>query len=279
MIVPGRSQQLPENPITSDQTPPVPSGFVEQTSKNASAPCLEPPPLPGLSEYDGPMKKTVGLFARALERKSVHEPRYKPGLPLCSLRFDDKFMLFVEDAFDPVTFLSAGFDAALDQASNRDPTFGQGAAGLTRRFGADLTDRISGKFVKDFAYPVIFSEDPRYYRLGYGGTGRRIIHAAEHLVVAHSPNGTRMVNYSELFGTGTAVALADLYHPGNERGAGAMARQVGSRFAWDVGFDILREFWPEIARTFKLPFRGPAKEMARPAIASPPGECNSSNRE
>jgi hypothetical protein len=26
--------------------------------------------------------------------------------------------------------------------------------------------------------------------------------------------------------------------------------------AQDAGFDVLREFWPEIARKFKLPFRG-----------------------
>jgi hypothetical protein len=26
-----------------------------------------------------------------------------------------------------------------------------------------------------------------------------------------------------------------------------------------MGFDVLREFWPEIARKFKLPFRGQAE--------------------
>jgi hypothetical protein len=79
--------------------------------------CLEPPPLPGLQDYDGPLKKTVGLFGRALERKSVHQPHYKPGVLLCSLDVKGKFLLFVDDFLDPVTFLSAGFDAGQDQAS------------------------------------------------------------------------------------------------------------------------------------------------------------------
>jgi len=202
------------------------------------------------------MKKAVGLFARALERKSVHQPRYKPGVVLCSMRPEDKFILFVDDSIDPVTFLSAGFDAATDQATYRDPTYGQGTVGYAKRFGADLADRVSSKFFKDFVYSTLFSEDPRYYRLGSGSTGHRLLHAAEHLVVAHSADGRRMFNFSEWLGTGSAAVLNNLYHPGEDRGAGAMARNVGIRFAGDVGFDVLREFWPEIARKFKLPFRG-----------------------
>lgn len=244
------SQGLSETPGSALQIPAVPSSFVQQASRNVVASCLEPPRLPGLSDYDGPMKKTVGLFARALERKSVHEAHYKPGVPLCALRTRDKFLLFVEDSIDPLTFLSAGFDAGTDQASNRDSTFGQGATGYAKRFGADLADRVSSKFLKDFAYPTMFSEDSRYYRLGHGGARRRLLHAATHLVIAHPGDGTRMFNYSQWLGTGSAVALSNFYHPGNERGAGAMARRMGYGFAASMGFDVLREFWPEIARKF-----------------------------
>jgi hypothetical protein len=260
------SHELPEKPLSALQIPAVPSGFVEQASRNVVASCLEPPQLPGLSDYDGPMKKTVGLFARALERKSGHEAHYKAGVPLCALRAHDRFLLFVEDSIDPLTFLSAGFDAGTDQASNRDSAFGQGGSGYAKRFGADLADRVSSQFFKDFAYPAMFSEDPRYYRLGHGGARRRLVHAAEHLVIAHHADGTRMFNYSQWLGTGSAVALSNLYHPGNERGAGAMARRVGYGFAGSMGFDVLREFWPEIARKFKLPFRGISTQAV-----SPPG--------
>lgn len=246
--LPGLPQQ-PSQPSTA-------APFVEETSKNLSGGCLEPPPLPGLQDYNGPLKKTVGLFGRALERKSVHQPHYKPGVLLCSLDVKDKFLLFVDDFLDPVTFLSAGFDAAQDQANNRDPSFGQGAGGYGKRFGATLADRASSKFFKDFAYPAIFSEDPRYYRLGQGTGQQRFLHAAEHLVVAHHGDGRRMFNYSEWLGTGSSVAVSNLYHPGNERGFGPMAERIGTRFAADIGFDVLREFWPDISRKFKLPFRG-----------------------
>jgi hypothetical protein len=64
-----------------------------------------------LADYDGPLKKTVGLFSRKLELKAVHPPHGQPGVTLCSLRLDDKFLLFVRDTFEPVTFAAAGFDA------------------------------------------------------------------------------------------------------------------------------------------------------------------------
>jgi hypothetical protein len=260
------SQELPpsDQVISPAHEQSLPTSFHEQTVNNQSAPCLEPPQLPSLDDYDGPLKKTVGLFARAVERKSIHQPQYKVGVTLCSLGAAGKLTLFVEDLMDPVTFISTGFDAAIDQASNRDPTFGQGASGYAKRFGVGPGERASSKFLKDFAYPTIFSEDPRYYRLGTGPVHQRLFHAAEHLFVAHHSDGSRIFNYSEWLGTGSSVALSNLYHPGNRRGGGAMARQVGYRFAWDIGFDVLREFWPEIASKLKLPFRAPRSVTVAP---------------
>ena len=134
-----------------------------------------------LEDYNGPLKKTVGIFARKLERKSVRPPLYKPGAILCSLELKDKFILFVMDSIDPVSFLDAGFNAGLAQAQDDDPTFGQGAAGYGKRFAASFADQASGKFFTDFAFPAIFSEDPRYYRLGSGSGGQGFLHAVEHV--------------------------------------------------------------------------------------------------
>lgn len=99
-----------------------------QTAKQASTPCIQPAPVVSLADYEGPMKKTVGFFARALERKAVNPPRYKPGVFLCSLETKDKFVLFLQDSLNPVAFLSTGFNAGLDEASDRDHAFGQVAS-------------------------------------------------------------------------------------------------------------------------------------------------------
>lgn len=245
-----------QNPGTTiQQTQRAQAVSQQQNQETTAPPCIEPPPLIRWQDYNGPFAKTVGVFARKLERKSVHPPHYKPGAVLCTLETKDKFYLFVQDTFDPVTFLSVGFDAGLDQAQNSDRSFGQGAAGYGKRFGADFAGQASGGFFKDFAYPAMFSEDPRYYRLAHASFRHRLAHALEHAFVGYRENGTRMFNASEWLGTTSAAVLSNLYHPDNQRGFAPAAQRVGFAVLQDTGFDVLREFWPEVARRLKLPFR------------------------
>jgi len=257
---PAQEQRTPKDAPSSQAASPIPSGFKELTSKNLGAPCLEPDKLPGMSEYDGPMKKTVGMFAHALERQSVYSHPDYQGAMLCDFGAKDKFKVFLEGSIEPILLLTAAFDAGVDQATNRDPTFGLGASGYAKRLAADYTDWESGRFFKGFFYPVIFHEDPRYYRLGQGPTGRRLRHAVQHSVVAHHPDATHMFNYSEWLGSASSIALSNLYHPGNRLTTGEMASGMGFLVGLDAGFDVLREFWPEIARSMKLPFRGLRKQ-------------------
>ena len=245
-----------ETSIAYQQPLPAVQVLEEGVSQKAPVPCVEPPPMVSLKDYNGPLKKPVGVFARALERKSVQQPHYKPGVVLCSLKVKDKFVLFVQDSSDPVTILGSGFWAGMDQASGNDPRFGQGAAGYGKRFAANFADQASSKFFKDFAYPSIFAEDPRYYRLARGSAKKRFVHAIGHVFVAHRENGTHMPNYSEWLGTISAATLSNTYHPDNERGIGPIASRTGYALIEDMGFDVLREFWPEISRKLKLPFRG-----------------------
>ena len=194
-------------------------------------------------------------------------PRFKPGAALCSLELKDKFLLFAKESYDPVTFLSAGFNAGLSQAEDQDHSFGQGLAGYGKRYSANLADQASYRFFRDFAYPSLFFEDPRYYRMGNGKGQARFLHAIDHAFVAYSDSGHRMFNFSEWMGTVTTVSLSNLYHPGNQRGFWPATRGVGFSVLNDMGFDVLREFWPEIAHKFKLPFRAeppPNKPMQVP---------------
>jgi hypothetical protein len=174
---------------------------------------------------------------------------------MCTLAPRDKFFIFVRSSYDPGTILNAAFNAGLSQAQNVDPTFGQGMAGYGKRLAASYADQESFGFFKDFAYPSIFHEDPRYYRLAHGNGGKRLLHAMEHAVVTHRDNGKLMFNYSEWLGTVSAISLSNLYHPGNERGFAPSARGVSYSILTDVGFDVLREFWPEVSHKFRLPFR------------------------
>jgi len=227
----------------------------QETQPSAPVACVQPPPMVSWEDYHGPFQKAVGAFGRRLERKSAHAPHYKPGAVLCVLSLHDKFLLSVRETFDPVTVLGIAYDAGISQAENNDPSYGQGAAGYGTRFGAGLAGEASSQLFKDFLYPTIFSQDPRYYRLGHGSTRKRFLHALAHSVVAHREDGTQMFNFTEWLGTTSAVVLSNRYHPDNRRGVGPAATRVAYNVGEDIGFDMLREFWPEIARKFRLPFR------------------------
>jgi hypothetical protein len=254
-----RAQDTPPNP----PPPGAPVDLPGQVVLNPAGQCVQPPPMVQLQDYDGPFHKVIGAFTRKLDRQSVRDPRYKRGAILCSLQIKDKLFLFLGDSIDPETFLNAGFTAGISQAENDDPSFGQGGKGYAKRLGAGYTDDVEFRFFKEFAYPAIFSEDPRYYRMGEGPARRRFMHAVEHAVVAYSDNGKPMFNFSEWLGEISGTSIANLYHPGARRGFAPAARGIAFDVAMDIGFDELREFWPEVARKLRLPFRD--QREARPS--------------
>ena len=52
-----------------------------------------------------------------------------------------------------------------------------------------------------------------------------------------------------------SLDLSDVYHPGNEGGLSPAMRAGGYALATGIGFDVLREFWPNIAHKLHMPFR------------------------
>ena len=250
-----QQQSAPQQHNPEHPSRPVVTSLPEQTQQNPHAPCIQPTPGVSWRDYQGPFAKTVGVFARKLERRSVGTPHYKAGTALCTLEVKDKFRLFVADTLDPATFLSAGFNSGISQVQDNDPSYGQGAEGYGKRFGANMAGSATSGFFKDFAYPTIFAEDPRYYRLGEGSDGRRFFHAVQHSYIAYRENGRRMFNFSEWLGTTSAVLISNTYRPDNRRGFSNTAQRVSVSVGSDIGYDVLREFWPEVARKFKLPFR------------------------
>jgi len=252
------AQELPSKP----EPTPVPSDLHGEVVQNPAGPCVKPPPMFQIQDYNGPIHQHIGKFTQKLYRLSVRDPHYKPGAALCSLEIRDKFFLFLRDSADPETFLAAGFDAGISQAKNNDPQFGQGTLGYAKRYGVTYLDEVQFRAFKEFIYPTIFSEDPRYYRIGQGASkARRFLRPFKHMIVAYNDNGKPMFNFSEWLGEASGTSLSNLYHPGNRRGFGPAAENVGMDVGLDIGYDELREFWPELARRLRLPFRDESEEL------------------
>jgi hypothetical protein len=157
-----------------------------------------------------------------------------------------KFHLFARSAFDPFQFAVIGIQAGIGQATNSFPSYGQGAAGYGKRYGAAFTDQVSAGFFSNFAYPVLLKEDPRYFRLGEGSTKHRIFYSLAQEFVGYTDKGTRRFNYSRVLGVFTAGGISNIYYPSANRGFGLTMSRAGISFLYGSLGGLINEFWPDI---------------------------------
>jgi hypothetical protein len=157
-----------------------------------------------------------------------------------------KFELMAKTMYDPFTFASAGITAGLGQATNSFPEYGQGASGFGKRYGAAFADNADSNFFSNFAYPVIFKQDPRYFRLGEGSIKRRIWVAVEEEFVARKDSGGKTFHFSNVLGAITAGTISNAYYPPSSRGVGLTAGRAATALGYGCLGDIFLEFWPDI---------------------------------
>ena len=161
-----------------------------------------------------------------------------------------KFHLFVKSATDPFTFVAVGLQAGIGQASNSFPAYGQGAAGYGKRYGAAMADNVSSNLFSNFVYPVLFKQDPRYFRLGEGSFKRRFFYSLEQEFVCHKDSGGQTVNLSNILGALTAGSISNAYYPPDDRGFGLTMSRAGIALLYGSAGGLISEFWIDIQQKF-----------------------------
>jgi len=158
------------------------------------------------------------------------------------LTWKQKFSLATRGTFDPVAMIGVGFAAAIEQANNSFPGYGQGAAGYSKRYAAKFVDGRSSDFLTHAVFPALFHQDPRYYYQGSGTVKSRLAHAVSSAFVTRSDGGRTVPNYSYLLGNMCAGALSNLYYPPGNRGAHLVFTNTAIGLAGRLGTNLLREF-------------------------------------
>lgn len=172
--------------------------------------------------------------------------------PVCPLTNAEKFHVFVKDSYSPVNAVAAAFNAAIWQASqDSHQGYGQGWNAYGSRFGAAFADSEAGGFFQEFLFPVLLHQDPRYFRLRDGPVMRRGFYAVTRIFVTHGDNGHHQFNYSEMLGGFAAAGVSNFYYPSDQREAGDVIYRAGLGIATDAGWNLLKEFGPDISRAFR----------------------------
>jgi len=157
-----------------------------------------------------------------------------------------KFRLATKDTTDPFTVVLAAFYAGIAQWQDDFPTWGQGGKAYGKRFGAAYGDQVIGNYLTEAILPVLFHEDPRYFRKGSGTKWHRIDYALSRVLITRTDRGTNRFNYSEILGNGLAAGISNLYYPATERSVGETGEKFAFQIVSDSAFNILLEFWPEL---------------------------------
>ncbi len=152
-----------------------------------------------------------------------------------------KFKLALKVSTDPVTAAGVFLVASAKQAGNT-PDYGQGWGAYGKRFGAVAADGFSDIMIGGAILPSLLHQDPRYFYQGTGTTGSRIRHAMFSPFVARGDNGRWQPNYSSVGGVLASSALANLYYPRSNRGAGLVFGNFAIGTAERIGASLAQEF-------------------------------------
>jgi hypothetical protein len=242
----------------------APSNGVAQDSPQPTAVSLPPAPAP---QSDGDSSVKVPLFPRGTANSGVssadvlkqeeHQrilgvvPNFNTvessaGVP--SLSKGQKFHLMYRSSIDPFVFVADGFVAGLSQAENTNPGFKQGAEGYFKRFGAAYLDTADGNLWGNAILPIIFKEDPRYFRLGSGPFTRRFLYSAATTIWCRRDNGSWGPNYANVLGNFISGGISNAYYPAADRGFGQTVDGALTVTAEGVIGAEFVEFWPDISR-------------------------------
>ncbi len=178
---------------------------------------------------------------------SVDEDKYNGPITA-----GQKFKLVTRSSFDPGEFLWYGLLAGISQAQNSEKAYGQGAEGYAKRYASQFGDGTIESYLVEFGFPVVFKQDPRYFRVGQGSFGYRTGRVLKRLVVTKGDNGKPQFNVSEVFGSGSAAAISIYsYHPQDEHNFSNVGSVWGEQVAFDAAEMMFKEFWPDVRQKLR----------------------------
>jgi hypothetical protein len=176
----------------------------------------------------------------------------------------DKFKVVALGTFDYFEYPWWGVLAAINQAQNNEPGYGQGWVGYAKCYGSTAADSMIENFMVGAVYPSVFRQDPRFYQSGGGSFVKRSGYAVSRIFVTRGDSGHSQFNVSEIFGSATAAAISTYsYHPrstflstptdphkfiGSDRTLSNTIDTWGTQMTLDTITIMVKEFWPDIHR-------------------------------
>jgi hypothetical protein len=229
----GGHETNPQQTQDSKPDPPLLAGANPQADQSAA----------GSSDQDlaTPSKRMFGMIPDFENTNDIPANRHP-------LTVRQKYILSLHQAFDISAHVGNAFQAALQQAANGQPRYGQGWGAYGERFAAAEGDQITGSILIYGLLPSMLHEDPRYFRQGRGATITRLWYAINRTFVTRTDKGTSRFNNSETFGQLISCGISTSYYPPQDRSVGRVFSNWGVNLGGNSAYNVLSEYYPDLLR-------------------------------
>lgn len=140
--------------------------------------------------------------------------------------------------------------AALEQIHDWPDEWGRRSSGFAKRAGSLYGQFVIGVAIED-SIKAIDHEDTHFSRLGQGNFFRRTAHVITCTVLAHKPDGSRMVAWSMPANAYGSWAIATLWSPREFRNGASILEWGTAGMGATAGLNFFREFWPDLKSLFR----------------------------
>lgn len=147
------------------------------------------------------------------------------------------------------TILASAAGGGLTQATNTPKEWGGGAEAYGKRVG-DIFAQCAISGTLEYGISAALHEDNRYFASGDTGFLRRAKYAVMSALLARHDDGSRSLSFSRIGGAAGASFISREWQPRSTNSAGDGAVAFGFNIGSQAGFNIFREFWPDMKRRF-----------------------------
>src|SRR5258708_11751841 len=159
-----------------------------------------------------------------------------------------KSVLAYHQTVDFSAHVGNAFQAALQQASNGQPHYGQGWGPYAQRFGAAEADQVTSAFFIFGFLPHVLHDDPRFFRKAKGSPWYRVRYAATRTVITRTDSGNPTFNTPQVLGQLLQQSISTAYYPEQDRTVGRVFQNWGTNLAYNSAYNVLKEFYPDFLR-------------------------------
>jgi hypothetical protein len=198
----------------------------------------------------GPACRAQDAVASAPQPAVVQsEPPMAAAAPAQPVRNQRRFVDSVKRLFSVQAVTSTLPAALIEQVHNWPDEWGRHDRGFAKRTGSLYGQFVIGVAIED-SIKALDHEDTHFTRRGSGNFFRRTAHVITGTVLAHKPDGSRMVAWSLPANAYGSWAIATLWSPREYRTAASIAEWGTAGMGGAPIMNFFREFWPDLKSAF-----------------------------